>query len=566
MDTAISPSQTQPDPMAELLDGFESLGGIDDQGEFAYVQRAAGLDPNGLLRWAELDEPTLIDLLEEHFEGVGERANVSVGLREGSDEWWSGDMRHGLVIRSGIKVAAVPLTRMTPRMRRRMRFLRERLLDDLAGDERIFVFRAARAAAPDAVLDRLSLAIRRHGPAHLLYVCPPDAAHPPGTIQARGPALLIATLPAPADPANPDLRTWAMLCAKVREVVGQVAPPLAAESIPPVVPSVPEPSLPEPSVTQPPGARAATESLDIDAARALAESQPTATGHWLALCNALTQAGHPAEAREAARLGVARATANAPAIIGLGETLQALDDAEGAEAAFRKAIALAPRSARPHDLLGRLLTLRNRIPEAIEARSAAEALDPGNVGRLALLGGLQLRVERPEDAVLTYRRATALAPDNVALLAQFVAALTRCDRHAEALPVAERAAALDPTNPQRHAQVANILAVTGDLTRAEAEQRRAIGLDGRHAGLRLSLSSLLHRRGRNQAAMEEAHKALSLQPNSTRALSQIARLAMAMGAWDQAEAALEKAVALEPANAGLVRQLADVRGRRVKAG
>ena len=104
MDTAISPSQTQPDPMAELLDGFESLGGIDDQGEFAYVQRAAGLDPNGLLRWAELDEPTLIDLLEEHFEGVGERANVSVGLREGSDEWWSGDMRHGLVIRSGIKV------------------------------------------------------------------------------------------------------------------------------------------------------------------------------------------------------------------------------------------------------------------------------------------------------------------------------------------------------------------------------------------------------------------------------------------------------------------------------
>lgn len=540
MDTALSLSQTQPDPVAVLLDGFESLGGIGDHGEFGLVQQAAGLDPNGLLRWAELDEATLIALLDQDFEGVGERANVAVGLRDGSDEWWTRDPRHALSIRSGVKVADVPLTAMTPRVRRRMQFLRERLLDDLSADDRIFVYRNARGAVADALLDRLSAAVQRHGSARLLYVRPPDAAHPPGTIQARGETMLIGTLPPPADPASPDLQAWGALCAKVREVV-------------------------DPPLQRPVAAPAITPS-GIEEARALVASHPQAAAHWLSLCTALTNAGRPQDALATARLALTTATVNPQAFAALGEALQAMDDAEAAEVAFRKAIELAPKTARPHDLLGRLLTLRDRVPEAIAARSAADALDPGNAGRLSQLGALQLRVERFEDAVASYRQAAALTPDNVGLLGQFVTALTRCGRHEEALPVARRAAELDPANAQRHAQLANVLALTGDLAEAGAAQRRAVGLDGMNVGLRLTLSGFLARGGQVQAAIEEVNAALALQPNNIRTLSQLARLAATAGMLDQAEAVLGQAIALEPANAALARQMADLRARRAKAG
>lgn len=562
MDTAPSPSKTQLDPVAALLDGFESLGGIGDDGEFGRVQHAVGLDPNGLLRWAELDEATLITLLDQDFEGVGDRAHVSVGPREGSDEWWTRDPRHALAIRSGIKTTDVPLTTMTPRSRHRLSFLRERLLDDLSGDDRIFVYRTARGAVADAMLNRLAAAMRRHGPARLLYVCPPDANHPPATIRPLGGTLLIGTLPAPADPTRPDVRTWTALCAKVREAVDQIAPPPQPPVAQPVAPPVPTGAVaqPVPAAPMQPAAPA-----DIAQDRALVDSQPASAAHWLALCSALHEAGRTEDALASARQALTTATTNPQAFGGLGELLETLGDADAAEAAFRKAIELAPRSPRLHDQLGRLLAIRNRVAEAIDARTAAEALDPGNAGRLSQLGALQLRAERFEDAAGSYRRAAAIMPNNVGLLGQFVTALIRCGRAAEALPVAHRAAELDPGNAQRHAQLSNVQALLADLAQAEAAQRRAVALDGANVGLRLTLSGLLGRRKQFQAAMTEANAALALQPNNTRTLAQLARLAMMAGLPEQAEAALDKAVTLEPGNPGLVRQLAEVRARRPRA-
>jgi hypothetical protein len=72
-----------PNPLAKLLMGFESLG---DNCEFGLVQRIGGVEPLGLLRFAGIHLPVevrlqrLIDGLIKGFEGVGSADSISVSL------------------------------------------------------------------------------------------------------------------------------------------------------------------------------------------------------------------------------------------------------------------------------------------------------------------------------------------------------------------------------------------------------------------------------------------------------------------------------------------------------
>src|SRR5271170_2913668 len=52
----------------ELMSGFCSLG---HDCEFGIAQRSIGAQPIDLLRWASIDMPSLLALLEARFEGLG---------------------------------------------------------------------------------------------------------------------------------------------------------------------------------------------------------------------------------------------------------------------------------------------------------------------------------------------------------------------------------------------------------------------------------------------------------------------------------------------------------------
>jgi DNA-binding transcriptional MerR regulator len=85
-------------------------------------------------------------------------------------------------------------------------------------------------------------------------------------------------------------------------------------------------------------------------------------------------------------------------------------DAGGAEAAYRRALALDPSFAEAHVDLGRLLHAGGAVSEALEHYERAHELDPTDATTLFNLGVAYDDLRRDDEAVSAYRRALDLAP------------------------------------------------------------------------------------------------------------------------------------------------------------
>ena len=147
-----------------LLLGFEPLG---EDMSFGLAQRAAGLEPLGLLRFAVLGLDTLIAALDTDFAGIGAPENTQLLLRD-QIEYVLRDARSGLLVHTFREPLETPLAvhaagcRVLP-------FLARRLLEELRAPSKIFV-RTSRHAEPIERILALARALVRQGPATLLFV------------------------------------------------------------------------------------------------------------------------------------------------------------------------------------------------------------------------------------------------------------------------------------------------------------------------------------------------------------------------------------------------------------
>ena len=178
----------------EILMQFESLGAREGGCEFGIVQRTFGAEPLGLLRWTEIGPGQLTAALESDFAGVGEPDQtelVETPNVGGGAEYQTRDGRFGMRMHTFVNTDKIAPQQMLAQSCRRLQFLRRKLLDDLAAGAKVFVYKmSARTLTPEE-LARLHAALRRHGPATLLYVRYEDAAHPNGTVEMVAPGLMI---------------------------------------------------------------------------------------------------------------------------------------------------------------------------------------------------------------------------------------------------------------------------------------------------------------------------------------------------------------------------------------
>ncbi|WP_158929239.1 tetratricopeptide repeat protein [Acidisphaera sp. S103] len=167
-----TPSVAQPAMQAAAVAaGFESLGGLGLGCEFGLFQRWLGLEPLGLLRWADIDVDGLASALETGFEGVGEPDQTDLETTGGTlDEYVSVDRRFGIRLHTYVPAGQVSAERMLAQTCRRLSFLRRKLLDDLRRAEKIFVYKHARRVLTSQELERIGRAIRVYGDGMLLYV------------------------------------------------------------------------------------------------------------------------------------------------------------------------------------------------------------------------------------------------------------------------------------------------------------------------------------------------------------------------------------------------------------
>ncbi len=249
------------DPLRSLAMGFESLGGRGPGGgcEFGLFQRACGAEPLGLLRWASVGPDQLIACLDSRFDGIGslETTEIFVG-EEGADRlggernwpegrWpgglgpgrhrpgalWPGglrpgglrpgglwdvrDTRSGIVLHTFVPVQCVPHDRLLALMRRRLAYLRDRLISALVNPAKMFVFQAADRHPTESELDDLGRAIRSYGPGGLVCILAADAEHVPGRLDRRSPGVQVGYLDfASQEEYRSRMRAWLGLCRKVR--------------------------------------------------------------------------------------------------------------------------------------------------------------------------------------------------------------------------------------------------------------------------------------------------------------------------------------------------------------
>jgi hypothetical protein len=118
-----------------LFSEFQSLG---DNCEFGGVQRRVGLEPLALLKWCRTNPLMLKRALEEKFIGIEDVENVE--LTDHLGEYFVGDRRYGLSGHSFVKIGSVDEEKFRSEQALRLRFLKQKFLDDLEDEPQNFIY------------------------------------------------------------------------------------------------------------------------------------------------------------------------------------------------------------------------------------------------------------------------------------------------------------------------------------------------------------------------------------------------------------------------------------------
>lgn len=209
----------------DLFLRFDSLG---NNCEFGGVQRHFAAEPLGLFRFAEITTAALIAGINTGFPGVGDPGITDAKISQENGEFFLVDDVNGFSLHTFVFADREPdRLRFLAKHRVRLRFLRDKLLADLAAGEKIFVRKARSDSMPEEEIRALHAAIRRHGPAPLLCVQIADATHPAGTVCYQGDGLhigYIERLIATADAAQVCFDTWLKICRSTADKVDSAEP------------------------------------------------------------------------------------------------------------------------------------------------------------------------------------------------------------------------------------------------------------------------------------------------------------------------------------------------------
>jgi hypothetical protein len=171
----------EPERAAEILCHFESLGGRRHGCEFGLVQRQAGLEPLGLLRWSQIAHTSLIAALDADLSGIGSPKQTEVY------EWNGLFMVHDTTFNINSHTYQsrneIPPADALRQACQRHTFLVRKLLDDLRTAEKIFVYRETTCVLTEAEARDLHRSVARFGGASLLVATYADETNASGSVR-----------------------------------------------------------------------------------------------------------------------------------------------------------------------------------------------------------------------------------------------------------------------------------------------------------------------------------------------------------------------------------------------
>ena len=243
--------------------------------------------------------------------------------------------------------------------------------------------------------------------------------------------------------------------------------------------------------------------------------------------------------------------------MGLAQVALRRGDKPDAERHLKQALALAPESAAAQTAWGTFLYASGDYPEAEIALRKAVTLSPTAVAARIHLGDMYLMAFRkPREAATEYREAIKIEPNHPGAHYALGLALSELSDVAGAETELRTAAKLSPTNPLAHHALGKLYALSRQLEKAIAEFDTAIKLAPAFAAPHLEKGHLLLARGDDAGAIKEYGQAQNKDPKRSLGLMYIGMTHQQKQRWPQAEEAYLGAVKIDPRNAVAFNNLA----------
>lgn len=183
---------------ADLAAAFESMG---NGCELGLLQQAMDRERSGLLRFTGITQRDLVEGLFRGFHGVARRESLVWAVRREEDDTWRLiDGRFGLSAATPYSRHEPPPPRGLDNLARSLPRLAEKMMEDVAEAERIFVLRFSERGGEEAARAVLA-ALRHYGEADMLWLVT-DGSRPPGCVERLESGLLRGHLEA-ADSGRP---------------------------------------------------------------------------------------------------------------------------------------------------------------------------------------------------------------------------------------------------------------------------------------------------------------------------------------------------------------------------
>ena len=189
---------------------------------------------------------------------------------------------------------------------------------------------------------------------------------------------------------------------------------------------------------------------------------------------------------------------------------------------------------------------QNQFAEGIRVVDRALQVAPRQARLHNLKGQAHLRMNQDEAALASFGRAIEADPAFADAYGNRATLLCEMDRAAEAIADFDHALRLRPNNPEDHCNRAGALADLGRLNEALAGFTQAIILMPAMGPAYFNRADVLRRLGRQQDSLRDYDKMIELYPEHPAAHSNRGLILKEMGRLDEARTAIEHALSLDP--------------------
>jgi hypothetical protein len=164
---------------------FESIG---DNCELGLVQRRAGEEPLGLLRFAGAPLRNLLRGLDARFANIADPDHVRISPENG--EYMVKLTKYDFTYHAHVKVDEMSAEALHKQQCRTVGFLAKKLIADLQHPAKIMLFRQNEPLLGSDLID-LRIALSAYGPSILLWVQEACPGHPPGSVEVADERMMV---------------------------------------------------------------------------------------------------------------------------------------------------------------------------------------------------------------------------------------------------------------------------------------------------------------------------------------------------------------------------------------